>query len=140
MRIVTYVASLISLVAVAAILLTLRSSATDDGRSGLRMSVADGQREALVDAQGNLHVPADYRAAYEFLGTWAIADDKGAGSSQLHIVYATRGATAAYHTSGHFPDGTVLIKEVYETATAPMTTGTVSHAQTLKGWFMMVKD
>ena len=31
-------------------------------------------------------------------------------------------------------------KEVYETSTAPMTTGTVSHAQTLKGWFVMVKD
>jgi hypothetical protein len=34
----------------------------------------------------------------------------------------------------------VLVKEVYETATSPMTTGTVSHAQTLAGWFVMVKD
>jgi hypothetical protein len=34
----------------------------------------------------------------------------------------------------------VLIKEVYQTSTAPMTTGTVSHAQNLKGWFVMVKD
>jgi hypothetical protein len=94
----------------------------------------------VVDAQGNLHVPSNYRAAYEYLGTWAIAADKGVGSSQLHTVYANPGTIAAYHTSGHFPDGTVLIKEVYETATAPMTTGTVSHARTLKGWFVMVKD
>jgi len=32
------------------------------------------------------------------------------------------------------------VKEVYDAATAPMTTGIVSHVQTLKGWFVMVKD
>jgi len=104
------------------------------------MARADGQQEAVVDEQGNLHVPSNYRAACEFLGTWAIAARQGGGSSQIHDVYATPGTIAAYRTSGGFPDGTVLIKEVYETATAPMTTGTVSHAQTLKGWFVMVKD
>ena len=94
----------------------------------------------MVDAQENLHVPSSYRAAYEFLGAWAIAAAKGGGSSELHSVYATPGTIAAFHASGHFPDGTVLIKEVHETSTAPMTTGTVSHARTLKGWFVMVKD
>jgi hypothetical protein len=34
----------------------------------------------------------------------------------------------------------VLVKEVFEATTAAMTTGTVSHAQKLKGWFVMVKD
>jgi hypothetical protein len=34
----------------------------------------------------------------------------------------------------------VLVKEVFEATTGPMTTGTVSHAQTLKGWFVMVRD
>src|SRR5215468_5942404 len=140
MRIVaTTVASLVSLMVIAAVVWALRSSAAD-GRTDLRMSRADGQREAVVDAQGNLHVPSNYRAAYEFLGTWAIAADKGLGSSELHMVLAGPCSIAAYHTGGHFPDGTVLIKEAYETATAPMTTGTVSHAQTLKGWFVMVKD
>jgi hypothetical protein len=104
-------------------------------------SAADGQRlEAVTDPQGNLHVPSRYRSDYEFLGAWAIAADKVAGSSQIHTVYATPGTIAAYHKTRHFPDGTVLVKEVYETSTAPMTTGTVSHAQTLKGWFVMVKD
>jgi Cytochrome P460 len=65
---------------------------------------------------------------------------KAPGSSELHTVYANPGTIAAYRTSGHFPDGTVLIKEVYETSTAPMTTGTVSQARNLKGWFVMVKD
>src|SRR5262249_36676007 len=139
MRMVVPVASLVSLIAVATVVLALRSSAAD-GRSDLRMSRADGQQETVVDVQGNLHVPSTYRATYEFLGTWAIATDKGVGSRELHIAYATPGTTAGYQTSGHFPDGTVLIKEVYETATAPMTTGAVSHAQNLKGWFVMVKD
>jgi hypothetical protein len=138
MKIVVPVASLVWLIAIAAVVLTLRSSAAD-GRSDLRVSRADRQ-EAVVDAQGTLQVPSNYRAAYEFLGTWAIAAANAVGSSELHVVYATPGTTAAYHTSGRFPDGTVLIKEVYETATAPMTTGSVSHAQTLKGWFVMVKD
>jgi len=111
-----------------------------DGQTGLRMSRPDGTPEAVVDAQGNLHVPSDYREAYEFLGTWAVAADKGVGSRELHDVYATPGTIAAYRKRSNFPDGTVLIKEVYETLTAPMTTGTVSHTQTLKGWFVMVKD
>jgi hypothetical protein len=127
------------LLAVAAVVLTLGSMAAD-GQSEQRLSRSDATPAAVVDQQGNLHVPPKYRAEYEFLGTWAIAANKGDGSSELHVVYANPGTTAAYHTSGHFPDGTVLIKEVYETATAPMTTGTVSHAQTLKGWFVMVKD
>ncbi len=128
-----------ALAAVAAVGLALLSSAAD-GQTGLRMSRPDGKLEAVVDAQGYLHVPSSYRAAYEFLGTWAIAAAKGIGSSEMHSVYATPGTMAAYHKSSHFPEGTVLIKEVYETSTAPMTTGTVSHAQTLKGWFVMVKD
>jgi cytochrome P460 len=139
MKIVAHIASLGSLLAVAAVALALRSSAVD-GRSDLRMARPDGQQEAVVDAQGNLHVPSNYRAAYEFLGTWAIAADKGVGSSELHTVYASSGTIAAYHKSGRFPDGTVLTKEVYEASTGPMTTGTVSHAQTLKGWFVMVKN
>jgi len=111
-----------------------------DGQTGLRMSRPVGTLESVVDVQGNLHVPSDYRAAYEFLGTWAVAVDKGVGAGGIHNVYATPGTIAAYHKGRHFPDGTVLIKEVYEASTGPMTTGTVSRAQTLKGWFVMVKD
>src|SRR5262245_36813512 len=131
--------SLVSLLAMAALVLVLKSLAAN-GQSDLRAARGDRTPEAVVDDQGHLHVPSNYRATYEFLGTWAIASDKGAGSSELHTVYATPGTIAAYHTGGQFPEGTVLIKEVYETSTAPMTTGTVSHAQTLKGWFVMMKD
>jgi hypothetical protein len=95
---------------------------------------------SIADANGNLHVPVNYREKYEFLGSWAIAADKGQGSQQIHVVYASPGAIEAFRQRGAFPDGTVLVKEVYATTTAPMTTGTVSHEQDLKGWFVMVKD
>ena len=95
---------------------------------------------AIADAEGALRVPGDYRSTYEYLGAWAIAADQGPGSKQLHSVYASPGAVTAFRTNGHFPDGAILVKEVYNTATSPMTTGTVSHAETLAGWFVMVKD
>jgi cytochrome P460 len=100
-----------------------------------------GQKaEAVEDAAGNLHVPEAYRTTYQSLGSWAVSADQEKGSKELHLVYASPGTVAAYGRDGHFADGTVLVKEVYEAATAPMTTGTVSHAGTLKGWFVMVKD
>lgn len=34
----------------------------------------------------------------------------------------------------------MLVKEVFHAATGKMKTGTVSHAEMLKGWFVMVKD
>jgi hypothetical protein len=74
------------------------------------------------------------------LGSWAVAADNGPGSNQLHVVYASPGRIAAYRKDGHFLDGAVLVKEVYKTTTKPMTTGTVSSAGTLSGWFVMVKD
>ena len=85
MKIVTRVASLASLVGIAAFALALRSSVVD-GESDVRMSRADEKPEAVVDAQGNLRVPSSYHADYEFLSTWAIAADKGVGSKELHNV------------------------------------------------------
>jgi Cytochrome P460 len=55
-------------------------------------------------------------------------------------VYASAGTTSAYRNTGLFPEGTVLVKEVFAAASAPMSTGTVSHPETLKGWFVMVRD
>lgn len=94
----------------------------------------------VVDAAGHLRVPADYRTLYQALGTWAIAADNGKGSNELHSVYASPGTIDAYRKTGRFPDGAVLVKEVFAASTNEMTTGTVSRAQSLKGWFVMVKD
>jgi Cytochrome P460 len=96
--------------------------------------------EAAVDANGNLRVPEAYRTTYQLLGSWAVAADQGQGAKELHAVYASPGVIAEYRKNGDFADGSVLVKEVYQAQTAQMTTGTVSSAGTLKGWFVMVKD
>lgn len=94
----------------------------------------------IVDDKGNMHVPADYRTAYQALGSWAVAAEASAGSKELHMVYASPGTVEAYRKDGHYPDGAVLVKEVFHTTTQRMTTGTVSSAGSLAGWFVMVKD
>ena len=111
-----------------------------DTRSQSGGTSAAGTTAAVVDDKGNLHVPSDYRTAYQVLGTWAVAKDDGPGSKQLHVVYASPGTIDAYRKDGRFPDGAVLVKEVFNTTTNDMTTGTVSSAGTLAGWFVMVKD
>jgi hypothetical protein len=95
---------------------------------------------SVVDSKGNLSVPHGYHATYQYLGSWAVAADQGPGAKELHVVYASPGAVTAYRSHGSFSDGAVLVKEVYAAATGQMTTGTVSHADTLKGWFVMMKD
>ena len=110
------------------------------GQTDTRAEYRGTGAAAVVDDKGNLHVPSDYRTAYEMLGTWAVAEDDAPGSKQMHMVYASPGTIAAYRKDARFPDGTVLAKEVFETTTKDMTTGTVSSAGTLAGWFVMVKD
>jgi hypothetical protein len=100
----------------------------------------DPKTETAVDVSGNLRVPGNYRTAYQSLGSWAVAVDQGQGAKEIHVVYASPGTIAAYRENGHFADGSVLVKEVFEAITGAMTTGTVSHAQALKGWFVLMKD
>jgi hypothetical protein len=95
---------------------------------------------AVVDDKGNLHVPGEYQTAYQSLGSWAVGADKGPGAKEMHVVYASPGSIAAYRKYGRFPDGTVLVKEVFKATTKPMATGTVSSPGKLAGWFVMVKD
>ena len=98
--------------------------------SRVRSSATNGLRtEAVVDANGNLRVPADYRTAYQFLGSWAVAADQAKVQKTSMSFTRRRARSAAYRKDGRFPDGSVLVKEVFEATTAPMTTGTVSHAQ-----------
>jgi hypothetical protein len=117
------------------------------GISALVAVIAYGQTdttaskaEEVVDASGNLRVPDNYRTTYELLGAWAVAAKQGQGSQELHVVFASPGTIPAYRQDGRFPDGAVLVKELFHAATGQMTTGTVSHADSLKGWFVMMKD
>lgn len=105
------------------------------------VSIAQSEdAQSVVDPSGNMRVPEGYLGTYQYLGTWAVLADEGQAANELHVVYASPGAVDAFQKAGQFPDDAVLVKEVFEASTEQMTTGTVGHANTLKGWFVMVKD
>jgi Cytochrome P460 len=91
----------------------------------------------LVDKAGNIRKPSNYRDQYQALGTYTVLDPKG---DQMHFTYASPGAAAYYRKNGKFADGTVLVKEVFGTDHAPMTTGDAHWASGTKVWFVLIKD
>ena len=91
----------------------------------------------LVDNTGNIRKPADYRDLYQLLGTYTVLDPKG---DQMHVTYATPGTAEYYRKTGKFPDGAVLIKEIFGTDHAQLTTGDSHWALGTKVWFVKIKD
>lgn len=89
-----------------------------------------------------LHVPAaNYRQEWVLLGSFSVrADDPEKGAKELHVVYAEPKNVEVYRETGAFPDGAVLVKDVFATKTEALTTGIASYADTLKRRFVMVKD
>jgi hypothetical protein len=92
----------------------------------------------LVDKDGNIRKPADVRDLYQFLGTYTPTDLNG--DTQMHPTYASPGAAQYYRKNGKFADGTVLVKEVFGTDHAQMTTGDARWASKTIVWFVMIKD
>jgi Cytochrome P460 len=97
---------------------------------------------AASDPQALLYVPdADYRRDWALLGSFSVlADDPEAGAKEFHVVYTLPENVDAYRKTGAFPDGAILVKDVFATGTEALTTGTASYANTLIGRFIMVKD
>ncbi len=98
--------------------------------------------DELVDAAGNISLPDNFQRNWTFLGTWAIDSTEAQqnGVAGFHNVYTQPGVVDYFQDNDRFPDGAVLIKELLSTTTASMTTGTVSRAAGIDGWFVMVKD
>lgn len=94
-----------------------------------------------VDTDGNISIPKDFRN-WRFLGTWGVATDEDdqVGSKSFHNVYTRPETVAAFRSTGKFPDGSVLVKELLKATTDTMTTGEISYATETDGWFIMVKD
>jgi len=86
---------------------------------------------------GVLSVPENYRE-WDFLGAWSISGENGAAG--IHNVYASPGSVSYYQKNKSFPDGCILVKELMNTYTEPLSTGLVSRANENEGWFVMVKD
>src|SRR5260370_2109159 len=55
-------------------------------------------------------------------------------------LWAPPGTAEYYRKTGKFADGTVLMKEVFDTAHAQLTTGDGYWASGTKVWFVMIKD
>ncbi|MEL6477777.1 MAG: cytochrome P460 family protein [Pseudomonadota bacterium] len=118
----------------------------------LALVAVQGQAEEIEDGfalavhgAGQIKLPqADFRADWTVLGTWIVAGGETvgdqAGAAGLHVTYTQPGVAAHYRATGEFPDGTVLVKELFAAETREMTTGVISHAAELEGWFVMVKD
>ncbi len=95
---------------------------------------------AYVDAQGNISLPKDYRTTFLHLGTFSVASTKEKEAAELHNVYTRKEDWAAYKKDKKWPDGAILVKDVYEAASENLTTGRSSWAAKIKVWFVMVKD
>lgn len=92
----------------------------------------------LVDKTGNIRKPADFRDLYQALGVYTPVDLNN--NTEMHYTYASPGTAESYRRTGKFPDGTVLVKEVFATDHAQLTTGNAHWAAKTKVWFVMIKD
>lgn len=100
-------------------------------------SFADG----VVAGDGSIRLPDNFRTDYVMLGAWSVAGDADTGGAVgLHVVYAPRSAVDAYRRTGEFPDGTVIVKELFNGKTELLTTGEATSAASTAGYFVMVKD
>ena len=101
--------------------LSVIGAVTPMGKSIRAHSTAERQRPSLTTRE----ICACLPTIGPLIRCWAAGPwlKTRSGSKQLHVVYASPGTIAAYRKDGHFPDGTVLVKEVFNTKTKEMTTG-----------------
>ena len=70
----------------------------------------------------------------------ATDEENQVGSKGFHNVYTQPETVEAFRSTGKFPDGAVLVKELLKAKTNSMTTGEISCATETEGWFIMIKD
>ena len=101
-------------------------------------SMGSGNGFDLVDKAGNIRKPADFRDLYQELGVYTPVDFNN--NTEMHYTYAPPGTAEYYRKNGKFADGAVLVKEVFATDHAQLTTGDAHWATKTKVWFVMIKD
>lgn len=87
-----------------------------------------------VDKDGTIHLPEDYRLKWVHLGSWAV-DGK-----QLHDVYTEPEVVEAFRSTGQWPQGATIVKEIRASEGGKMTTGNVHWDGPIVQWFVLVKD
>ena len=93
-----------------------------------------------VDAKGNISLPKDYRTSFLHLGTFSVASTTEKEAAELHNVYTRKEDWFAYQKDKKWPDGAIIVKDVYVASSENLTTGRSSWASKIKVWFVMVKD
>ncbi len=95
----------------------------------------------IVASDGSIRVPENFRTDFVMLGAWSVAGDADTGGEiGLHVVYAPTSAVDGYRRTGAFPDGVVLVKELFTTRTESLTTGEATRGDANAGHFVMIKD
>ena len=94
-----------------------------------------------VDEEGMISLPKEFRS-WSHIGSWVVVgeNDEESHVDFLHNVYTQPRTIAAFKTFGSFPDGSVLVKEVWNTDVGAMTTGQVGWGSNVSIWFVMIKD
>jgi len=104
----------------------------------LPIAIAETVFSPYVDEQGNISFPDGFRTDMVHLGSWFVPDG---GASGFHDVYTEKESVLAFRKTGRFPDGATLVKKLRASEAGSYTTGQgVSHATSLKQWFVMIKD
>ena len=94
---------------------------------------------AYVDAEGRISRPTEYRKDWVHLGTYFVQGETADGNS-MHSVYTEKHSLDAYQSTGEWPDGATLVKEVMSASAAELTTGKANWATQTKVWFVVIKD
>ncbi len=108
---------------------------------------AEDAYKTLVDKQGNITLPNDYRATWSSLGSYFVKNApqdamtaNSEASFDIHAVYTQASSIRYYRQHGTFPDGAVIIKDVNGTQKEALPTGEARYSGTPKVVFAMVKD
>jgi hypothetical protein len=130
----------VAFIALAGIFCASCASSGKGQDAGSNQSTSDmASFSKYVDKDGTIHLPEDYRLNWTHLGSWAVnaADDQKAN---MHDVYAEPDAVAKFRTTGKWPDGATIVKEVRATSHDQLATGDVMWDGPIVVWFVMVKD
>ncbi|MFL6447378.1 MAG: cytochrome P460 family protein [Bryobacteraceae bacterium] len=105
-------------------------------RAGAQTNTCGTDGLQFVDNTGNIRKPTNVRGTYQSLCAFAVLDPKG---NQMH--FTTRlPAQRKRIAPPKVPDRTVLVKEVFGTEHAQMTTADANWASGTNVWFLLTKD